>query len=121
MARGGYRPGSGRPHKEPTPKVKPARLAVIPAGDEIEAPAALTPLEYMLAVMNSPEADRGRRDRMAVAAAPYVHVRAADVEGGKKEQRQAVADDAAQPGNRYAPPAAPKLVVSNKKPSNPVE
>ncbi|WP_152045490.1 hypothetical protein [Aureimonas psammosilenae] len=32
-----------------------------------------TPLEYMLKVMRNPRAEGERRDRMAVAAAPYVH------------------------------------------------
>lgn len=107
MPRGGYRSGSGRPQN---PK-KNEGLEESPPENSSEN---LTPLEYMLSVMNSPAEDKARRDRMAVAAAPYVHARAADAEGGKKEKRQAVADDAAQPGNRFAPPAAPKLVVSNK-------
>jgi hypothetical protein len=37
------------------------------------ARAGSTPLEYMLKVMRNPRADGERRDRMAVAAAPYVH------------------------------------------------
>jgi hypothetical protein len=42
----------------------------------------------MLDVMNDPGADQARRDRMAIAAAPFVHQRAAEGEKGKKEQRQ---------------------------------
>lgn len=50
----------------------------------------MTPLEYMLSVMNDPDADPDRRDRMAQAAAPYMHPKAerprADAsEQGKKE------------------------------------
>jgi phage terminase small subunit len=56
----------------------------------------LTPLEYMLAVMNDPKADRTRRDRMATAAAPYVHGRPTDVQPGKKETRQIEAQTAHQ-------------------------
>ena len=39
-------------------------------------------------MMRNPDADEARRDRMAVAAAPYVHERtvAADARVGKKEQ-----------------------------------
>ena len=74
MSWGGYRVGSGRP-----PGAKPgeslARI-VIPEG-------GVTPLEYMLAVMNDPGADQSRKDRMAIAAAPYVHARISDP--GKKE------------------------------------
>lgn len=35
----------------------------------------LTPLEYMLQVMRDKDADGGRRDDMAKAAAPYMHPR----------------------------------------------
>jgi hypothetical protein len=48
----------------------------------------------MLAVMNDPSADDTRRDRMAQAAAPYVHPKAADAAPGKKEQREMVARQA---------------------------
>lgn len=50
-----------------------------------------TPLDYMLAIMNDAEADDGRRDRMAIAAAPYVHARAADAKPGKKEEAEQAA------------------------------
>jgi hypothetical protein len=39
--------------------------------------AGITPLEYMLSVVRDPEARSDRRDRMAQAAAPYVHARIA--------------------------------------------
>jgi hypothetical protein len=45
----------------------------------------MQPLEYMLAVMNDPGADEVRRDRMAMAAAPYCHPRVADATRGKKD------------------------------------
>ena len=37
----------------------------------------------MLAVMNDPDADQSRRDRMAIAAAPFVHPKVG--ERGNKE------------------------------------
>ena len=37
----------------------------------------LTPLSYMLSVINDPAAASYRRDKMAIAAAPFVHVRVA--------------------------------------------
>jgi hypothetical protein len=40
----------------------------------------LTPLEYMLAVLRDEKVDPERRDRMAAAAAPYIHPRLANVE-----------------------------------------
>jgi len=53
-----------------------------------DRPANMTPLAYMLAVMNDPNADVTRRDRMATAAAPYVHGRSTDELPGKKQQAQ---------------------------------
>jgi phage terminase small subunit len=50
----------------------------------------------MLAVMNDPEADLTRRDRMATAAAPYVHGRSPEAQPGKKETAQIVAQTAHQ-------------------------
>src|SRR6516162_4237361 len=44
------------------------------------AKAGTSPLEHMLAVLHDPKADADRRDRMAVAAAPFVHPRLAVVD-----------------------------------------
>jgi hypothetical protein len=57
--------------------------------------AKMQPLEYMLLVMNDPEADMARRDRMAMAAAPYCHPRVSDTRIGKKEQATEAAETAA--------------------------
>lgn len=43
----------------------------------------LTPLEYALRVMNDPREAKERRDRLCVAAMPFVHVKKG--EGGKRE------------------------------------
>lgn len=43
-----------------------------------------TPLEYALKVMNDPREAKERRDRLAVAAMPYVHAKIG--EGGKREK-----------------------------------
>jgi len=53
----------------------------------------LTPLEYMLAVIRDPAIDAGRRDRLAIAAAPYCHARLA--EKTKKAADAEAADKAA--------------------------
>ena len=51
------------------------------------SPETLEPLAYMLQVMNDPDISKERRDRMAIAAAPFVHDRKG--EGfGKKEERE---------------------------------
>jgi hypothetical protein len=47
--------------------------------DEI-ASTGETPLQYMLRIMRDPEAPAARRDAMAVAAAPYVHSKPAQVD-----------------------------------------
>lgn len=110
MARGGYRPGAGRPKgskskpKEPIPgvvsapsKPRKARKQPEPSVPEQKIEPARpdeAPLDYMLRIMRDPEADPARRDRMAALAAPYVHSRAADAKPGKKEQRRQAAAEA---------------------------
>jgi hypothetical protein len=109
MARGGSRPGAGRPKKEAgkAPSVRNRADADRPR----PSLDGQTPLEYMLSVMNNPEEDGLRRDKMAMAAAPYVHARAADVAPGKKEQKQAAAEEATK--GRFAPRQGPRLAVKN--------
>lgn len=67
MARGGKRPGAGRPAGAANKRTREIadRLA-----DE-----GVTPLEYMLSVMRDNNAGPERRDEMAKAAAPYIHPR----------------------------------------------
>ena len=89
MASGGYRPGSGRPKgiKELRPR-RPKRKKII--GDQRtpdQGPTEnLMPLEYMLRVMRDPNADPLLRDRMAIAAAPYIHPKAGESKGKKDEK-----------------------------------
>jgi hypothetical protein len=75
---GGYRVGAGR--KPTKPKNSTPKDIVADA-----KAANMQPLEYMLLVMNDPAADEVRRDRMAMAAAPYCHPRVADKSYGKKD------------------------------------
>ena len=107
MARGGYRPGAGRPKKN---SLDDTRAKIKKAARKLK----ISPLDYMLSVMNDPLSDTNRRDRMAIAAAPFVHGRA-DGEGSKGE-REKRADRAKEVGvGKYmTPPAAPKLVVNNE-------
>ncbi len=111
MSRGGYRPGAGRPKgaKTKKPQKKSKEQSVIP--DDIKSEAAaegLTPLAYMLKVMNDPEADKERRDRMAVSAAPYVHARKGEGKG-KKDERDEKAKAAGS--GRFAPSKPPLALV----------
>src|SRR4051812_8498533 len=86
--RGGIRPGSGRPKR--SSKSRRDRIMTAPA------PGRMSPLDYMLAVMNDPGVDDARRDGRAIAAAPYVHPRAADATRGTKKKAQQAALPAAR-------------------------
>ena len=107
MASGGYRAGAGRPRGSTSKKLTKKDVKVIKKSAKL---SELTPLEYMLAVMNSTEADDERRDRMAIAAAPYVHEKAADKKLGKKEQKLEAAKNIK---DIYAPRKMPHLAVDN--------
>jgi phage terminase small subunit len=123
MARGGYRSGAGRPKgaknkkaaatKGPPKQPKAPKQPEVPADIQDEAKAAnLTPLEYMLKVMNDEgEKDKTRRDRMAIAAAPFVHPRKGEG-AGKKEERDGKAKAAGS--GKFASGAPPKLAVVKK-------
>lgn len=103
MARGGYRPGAGRPRKD----AKPTETTEAPGGPVVAAPAcpneSHTPLDFMLRVMNDASESPQRRDRMAIAAAPFVHPRAG--EAGKKDEKAKAAQRAG--AGKFAPPPAP--------------
>jgi phage terminase small subunit len=76
---------------------------------EITANAAaenMTPLDYMLKVMNDPKAEKDRRDKMAIAAAPFIHPRKG--EGSAKEDK---ADRAKKAGEGKFAPSKPPLKV----------
>lgn len=68
-------------------------------------PRELTPLEFLLTAMNDEKLDANTRIRAAVAAAQYVHVKTHD--GGQKEKRQKVADEAGV--GQFAPSDAPPI------------
>ncbi|MBM9615320.1 hypothetical protein JWJ90_13630 [Desulfobulbus rhabdoformis] len=97
---GGSRPGAGRK--------KGSGNKVVPDEYDPETQEALSPLEYMLRVMNNPKVDPGRRDRMAVASAPFVHERAD--KGGKKKSVQEAAEEESQGGD-FRPMAKPGSAV----------
>lgn len=165
MARGGYRPGSGRKpgNKNPkgkgksgqestdkqklrellswdvkakakmyndflrrlgdkTGKLKPLTIAEKKLMDKLGAELAsgldddekqeaatenLTPLDYMLKVMNDPNADKDRRDKMAVAAAPFMHPRQGEGKGKKEDK----ADRAKEAGKGRFSASPPPLKV----------
>lgn len=115
MARGGYRPGAGRPRKDgasskgaaPRETVKTIPPDIRQVADSLK----MSPLDYMLAVMNCEEVDPVRRDRMAVAAAPYVHIRASDErQATRKEERQSNAEAKMTAENKFAAPLPPGMM-----------
>lgn len=57
--------------------------------ESVETGEKLEPLEYALRVMNDPNEPKDRRDRMAIAAMPFRHIRKGEAGFGKKEDRAA--------------------------------
>lgn len=109
MASGGFRAGAGRPKGAKAPKAKPIKVA--PDIKKAARQSGMTPLDYMLTVMNDSESDSDRRDRMAIAAAPYVHEKPSDRTLGKKEQQQLEADRVAS-NSKFATPRPPGSTAS---------
>jgi phage terminase small subunit len=115
MPMGGYRPNGGRPKGSKTLKSAIAGSAAVapvvapPAFGDATAKAAteagITPVQYMLSIVNDSNADPALRARMAIAAAPFVHQRTS--EGGKKEAKAEAAKVAST--GRFAAAPAPKL------------
>jgi len=66
MKRGGKRSGAGRP--------KGSRQKITEEVLRTAAEAGETPLEYILRIMRTCD-NPDRADRMAIAAAPYLHVK----------------------------------------------
>jgi hypothetical protein len=118
MARGGFRPGAGRPKgsgKAPlAPVITPTVTASVPVPADIAEAAAevgLTPLAYLTQVMRDRNAEVLRRDRAAALLLPFVHPKAGD--SGKKTTAAEAARFAAT--GKYAPGEPPKLAVMGKK------
>jgi hypothetical protein len=78
------------PEEELPQRKKSGRPAKVQPGVR---PGAM-PLDYMLAVIRDPAAGVSRRDRMAIAAAPYCHARVAYATKGRKEQAAEAAAEA---------------------------
>jgi hypothetical protein len=55
----------------------------------------MTPLEYMLKELNKPRTSQERKDRLAIALAPFLHPRKGDGVG-KKNEKEERAKDAGQ-------------------------
>lgn len=72
MARGGARPGAGRPKQARNKRTEEQEAAVKASG--------LTPLEYLTSVFQDENAPAAARIDAAKAAAPYVHAKLSSIE-----------------------------------------
>ena len=59
----------------------------------------ITPLGYMLAIIRDPDADPARKDKLAIAAAPYCHARL--VQPAKRDQQAKAARRAGGQGTEW--------------------
>ena len=111
MARGGKRLGAGRPRKPESTQGTDAGTAARkrPSKDQ----ASVTPLEYLLGVMNDATASDDRRDRAAVSAAQYVHAKRHS--GGIKDDRTEKAKQAVKQ-DPFAPGAPPRRLAAVPRP-----
>lgn len=83
MARGGSRPGAGRPPGSVNRLAKDAH--------ERAAAGGILPLDYLLLVMRDENEDSAKRLDAAKAAAPYVHPKLQPIDGeGDTEQKHHV-------------------------------
>lgn len=98
MPRGGIRPGQGRPKGV---KNGEGQENIPKEAEKLN----LSPLEYMLNVMNDPNVEPTRRDRMAGMAAPFVHGKPGDK--GKKEEKDENARNIVK--KRFSPASPPSL------------
>ena len=77
--RGGKRPGAGR-------KLGGKNKRTL-RNETIDSERRM-PLQHMLDVMDDPKASQDRRDRMAIAAAPYLHPRLASIDATVKARTE---------------------------------
>ena len=124
MPSGGARKGAGGPRLTPEmAAVKKLNRIATKAAVEIIAKtqaagvlsaenSTLTPLEYMMALIRNPLVDEARRDKLAIAAAPYFHKK---LDGGgikgKKDAQNEAAKDAAI--GKFRSGQAPRLTAVN--------
>jgi hypothetical protein len=78
MSRGGRREGAGRPKGAMNLRTR-ALLEAVSAGGE-------TPIGYMIRVMRDQNAPSARRDKMALAAATYLHARLSSTSAEEDEE-----------------------------------
>ena len=107
MPRGGARNGAGRPRK--TGPETAAIRALLVGGK-----CYTSVLEWIMDIINDPDADIEVKSRLAVAALPFQHPRieSMPIDGGKKERKAKAAAAIQERPSPFAAPAAPRLVAS---------
>lgn len=121
MARGGFRPGAGRPKsaakRTPADKAKRSIVSaaqVVAATDEPTKGAVKkfdTALDFAMAIINDADALMSDKIKLAVAVLPFQHPRLEGMAPGKKDIQASAAREAAK--GKFAPPAGPRLAVNN--------
>src|SRR4029077_15012594 len=84
----------------PHPRRRRVKLQVITEA-QLD-PNGMLPLDYMLAVIRDPNATQARRDKMAIAAAPYCHARLIQPQTVTKKDQQTEAAEMAGVGTPWA-------------------
>ena len=79
-----------------------ARIRPLQVITEEQLGGGMLPLDYMLAVIRDPNATQGRRDKMAIAAAPYCHPRLIQPQTFTKKDQQEVAAETAGIGTPWS-------------------
>lgn len=96
------------PREKVAPQSLPDKAPTLPPEDQKKAEALeLDPKAYALKIMNDPNEDKTRRDRMCALLLPFCHPRAGEGKG-KKEEKE---DKAANAGKGKFAPSAPPLKV----------
>jgi len=70
---------------------------------------SIDPIDFMLSIMNDPKQPPDRRDKMAIAAAPFIHRKASDKSGVKEDRAEAAAKAAK---GKFQPGAPPVKLIS---------
>lgn len=107
MARGGARPGAGRPRKSENPQ-KAKQIQVVAAVLPAAAPASEQFKDaetFLMSVVNDKEAAPRDRITSAMALLPYQKPRMGEASSGKKDQQKEAAH--ARAAGKFAPPSAP--------------
>lgn len=120
MARGGFRPGAGRPKGARTAtkqerkvvKTLEAAAADPEAAQDRPRTAFKTALDFAMDVINDPVQPMDAKVRLAIAAMPFQNPKLEAVGTGKKERQQEEAKDLARNG-KFSTPTGPRLAVNN--------